>query len=367
MVDKKVIVISAVNLVEGGTLTILRQCLEYLSDKLEISQDFKVIALVHDKNLCEYHNIEYVEFPSSKRRWINRLYFEYFYFNKLSKKLKPYLWLSLHDMTPSVNAKKRAVYCHNPTFSYKPQIKELKFGYKLWIFSMFYRFLYRVNIKKNDYVIVQQDWIRDSFMKMYKLKREKILVAYPKSKDMSLKISDRKSDRIVFFYPSLSRVFKNFEAICRAVELLGKKGINNYEVILTIDGSEDKYSRWICETFSYLDNIKFAGLMPYEKVVETYEKCSCLLFPSRLETWGLPISEFAVYDKPMIISDLPYAKETASSAKKVSFFDPMDAKSLADKMELVINNQLESFKECPKKEILSPFAQSWEEIFNILL
>ena len=55
----RVIVVSAVNIRKGGTLTILRECLQYLSER----DGLKVYALVHDRKLCEYPGIEYREFP----------------------------------------------------------------------------------------------------------------------------------------------------------------------------------------------------------------------------------------------------------------------------------------------------------------
>lgn len=50
----KTIVVSAVNIRKGGTLTILRNCLEYLSG-LAQSGNYRVVALVHKKNLPIIH------------------------------------------------------------------------------------------------------------------------------------------------------------------------------------------------------------------------------------------------------------------------------------------------------------------------
>ena len=52
----KTVVVSAVNIRKGGTLTILRDCLEYLSG-LAQTGEWKVVALVHDRSLCEYPSI----------------------------------------------------------------------------------------------------------------------------------------------------------------------------------------------------------------------------------------------------------------------------------------------------------------------
>ena len=115
---KRLIVISAVNVRSGGTLSILQDFLNYLDTSLASS--YKIIALVHSKSLVSNtKNINYIEFPKSTSSYLYRLYYEYFYFYKLSKELNPYLWLSLHDMTPRVNASIQAVYCHNPTPFYK--------------------------------------------------------------------------------------------------------------------------------------------------------------------------------------------------------------------------------------------------------
>nr|WP_305049835.1 hypothetical protein [Elizabethkingia bruuniana] len=45
----KTIVVSAINLNVGGTLTILRDCLSFLSE-FSIEKNYRVIAIVHKKN-----------------------------------------------------------------------------------------------------------------------------------------------------------------------------------------------------------------------------------------------------------------------------------------------------------------------------
>ena len=98
---KTKIVISAVNLVEGGPLTILRSCLKALND-YSAYNDVEVLALVHKKELCSFSNITYIEVPWAKNNWIYRIFFEFFYLKKISRKIKPYLWFSLHDTSPIV-------------------------------------------------------------------------------------------------------------------------------------------------------------------------------------------------------------------------------------------------------------------------
>ena len=73
-------------MVEGGIFTILDNCLQKISVFSE-KEKIKIIALVNDKSKFNYPNIEYIEFPRSKKSWFLRLYYEYLYFNTLSKKI----------------------------------------------------------------------------------------------------------------------------------------------------------------------------------------------------------------------------------------------------------------------------------------
>ena len=80
----KTIVISAVNLRKGGTLTILRNCLEYLSALVQESDAYRVVALVHKKELADYPGIEYIELPWTVKSWLLRLWCEYVTGKKLA-------------------------------------------------------------------------------------------------------------------------------------------------------------------------------------------------------------------------------------------------------------------------------------------
>lgn len=72
----KKIVISAVNLKVGGTLTILRDCLRHLSG-LAATGEYQVIALVYDRKVADYPHVEYIELKWPKKNWFNRLWCEY--------------------------------------------------------------------------------------------------------------------------------------------------------------------------------------------------------------------------------------------------------------------------------------------------
>ena len=361
---KKLIVISAVNLRSGGPLSILHDLLNYLDANLVSS--YRITALVHSKSIVpNTKNIRYIEFPKSVSSYVYRLYYEYFYFYKLSKELDPYLWLSLHDMSPRVNASIQAVYCHNPAPFYKITKKDFFLDNHFVLQNWLYKFFYKINIKQNNFVIVQQNWLRNEFKKIFDIKN--IIVAKPNI-DISIPTYSKKNqkDKKVFFYPSFPRVFKNFEVICEAVSKLDEKYNKKFEVLITINGNENKYAKMIYKKYRHLKNIRFIGLQTREKVFEIYARSDCLIFPSKLETWGLPISEYKLFNKPMIVADLLYAHETVGDYNKVNFFNPNDAQVLARYIKSFLENNSIFIKHTSAK-ISEPRTESWSQLCNYLL
>ena len=364
--SRKIIVLSGINFSEGGPLTIYKECLRCVEGYL--LKDYEIIALVHSKELfSEFDSrIRFIEFKDSKKSYLKRIYYEYIYFKKLSKKFKPYLWFSLHDMTPNVIADTRVVYCHNPMMFYNMTKEERKKSFKLFLFSKFYKYIYKINIKKNNYVIVQQDWIREKFKKTFKIKN--VIVAHPEVKLGNLKINkNKKIEKNSFIYPSFPRVFKNFEVICEAAKILENKGIKNFKVYLTIDGSENLYSKEISKKYNQLGCVKFIGLQPRVNLMRYYNKVETVVFPSKIETWGLPITEAKELRKKIILINLPYAHETLGDYENVFFFDPNSSRELEEKMELVIKGENIKFDGNIEKNIEEPYCNNWKELFEIIL
>jgi glycosyltransferase involved in cell wall biosynthesis len=366
------VVISGVNLVEGGILSILQ---DLLASIVTIQQEFNlnVTVLVHNKILIgEYVNkpgITIVEYPEIKSSWFKRLWFEYFESKNISDKIEPYLWISLHDMTPNVNCKFQVVYCHNPSPFYKLDIRRFFYDVTFSLFCIFYKYLYGFNIKKNAYVIVQQSWLRRAFKKMYGVDT---IVAHPlqvvKGNKSDLAVPghlDINFKKTVFFFPSIPRIFKNFEVICNAAIILEKQ-VNDFEVVLTLNGTENKYAQEIFKKYGHVECVKFIGVQKREVIQALYNNVDCLIFPSKLETWGLPISEFKEYDKPILVSNLPYAHENIGNYAKAKFFNPSNASELATHMLSVIVGDLRF----DKQDIITPdfpFFSSWDTLLPFLI
>ncbi|MEO0060073.1 MAG: hypothetical protein RLZZ312_1720 [Bacteroidota bacterium] len=364
---KPKIIVSGINMVEGGIFTVLDACLHSFN-KINFDNDFEIIALVNNKSIFDYPNISFLEFPKSKKYWFLRFYYEYFYFKQLSKKLRPDIWLSLHDMTPNVVCEMQFVYCHNPNMFYKSTIKDWFFDYKMGIFGLFYKYLYQINIKKNNVVFVQQDWIKSRFENEFGI--ENVIVSQPffdfinEVKSTNLELD---SNKIHFFYPSFPRTFKNFELIFEAVLLLDKNISDKICVHITLDKlSENRYLKFLIKKYGHIAQVNFTGLLSKTQMISFYKAIDCLVFPSKLETWGLPISEAKFFEKSMFLANLPYAKETVGCYKKVSFFDVENPQELAVLIadfvcqNIVFDGNISKVNETKK-------LVGWAELFDFML
>ena len=330
----RVIVVSAVNIRKGGTLTILRECLQYLSKQ----EGLKVYALVHNRRLCDYPGIEYMEFPWTIKGWGRRLWCEYVTMHRVSLDIAQQegqeidTWLSLHDTTPRVKARHREVYCHTSFPFLKWNLRDLVMDPKIPLFAMFTRFAYRINVHRNDCLIVQQEWFREGLSRITGFPKEKIRVIPPKVSVDNVIPESITSAIPLFLYVSTPDCHKNFETLCEAARLMEKEiGTGKFRVALTISGEENRYARWVKKHWGNVPSIEFQGLMSREKLFGYYKAASCFVFPSRVETWGLPITEFMLLNGgKMLLADLPYAHET--SEEKGTFFPATDARRLKELM-----------------------------------
>jgi len=353
------IVISAINIVDGGQLTILRDCTNCISKYFSTSD---IILLVNNKNLISNDNIKTIEFPKSKKNWLLRLFYEWIYFYWLSLSLNPDVWISLQDITPIIRSRKQYVYCHNPSpFSEKPIHLEL-LDLKFYLFRRFYGYLYGFFIRRNDAVLVQQDWLRDIFIAKYSLKR--VITSYPYVRQESIAVKTALPPKR-FIFPSLPRVHKNMTLLGDCLEILENDKRWNGNFYLTISGDENKYAKYLKNRYAHLKTLNFIGIMTHDEMMNSYLNYDALIFPSVLETWGLPIAEAKSFQMPILVSDMPYAHETIGNYHSVRFFDPYDPLKLAQLiMDLYLGKEQFFNHQFPSPR--DPFTNSWDELFKMI-
>lgn len=315
------IVLSGINLFSGGTLKIYR---DVLQDIVEAGIDKKneIIAFVYR---CELFsdiagNIQFIEVPNAKKSYLHRLYYEYVYFCKWSRKRRIDVWIAMHDLSPGVFAKYRYTYFQSAQIFYHMPAGKIKYEPICFVLSKFYKYLIRINCRKIDAFVVQAEWIRSKMNQMFCPKN---VIVHNPAVSFTFHVPERPPAQHIamrFIYPAFPRVFKNFEIICEASGLLQKKGIHNYEILFTISGNENRYAQWLYLKYKKDKRLKWIGQQDYKRLLEIYQTVDALIFASELETWGLPITELGSLGKSLILADEQYAHESSKNYSQVSFF-----------------------------------------------
>lgn len=309
--DLPLVVVSAVALVSGGPLTILRQAVAAARD----SDAANFLFLVHDAaSWQEGPTVRFLSFPRARRSYLRRILTEYVRFPSLSRRWLPDVWLSLHDVTPPVVARRQAVYCHNPLPYWRPTFRDLRLHPREVVRSFLYGFVFRTNVHRNDHVIGQLPWYADFLGRYMKVPRERLVVVAPRSEaPVELEeVPSPSSPGLECFYASLPRVFKNFE---EALALCDQPGVR---LTVTLSGSENRYARWVRGRAR--GDVEFAGRMTHAEALAAMAKADVVLFPSKLETFGLPVQEAMELGGTLVLPVRPWTVAVAGEYPRAHFY-----------------------------------------------
>lgn len=194
-----------------------------------------------------------------------------------------------------------------------------------------------------------------------------------------------RSDTVTFYYPSSFGIYKDHLTLIKAGIQLAREGLNfkivfigketdslvNGKLRLSQQLKTEEYGEYLEECNAlYRENSEildryFEGLgyRDYETLEENYRTCSCVVFPSRYEGFGLAIAEAIVRGIPVIASDLDVFKEQVdlyNCPDRVRFYPAGNADELADRLREFILSPLPriSPEDIPSKIHL----WTWEDV-----
>jgi len=256
--------------------------------------------------------------------------------------------MSLNDCSPFVFSENQIVYCHNAAPFYKYSLNDFLYPTRIFLQSFYYSIFYFLNIKSNNYIIVQQESFKQMFCNRYKIDTNKILVSGCNNTYKLKQTFDliKTNNKIIFIYPTSPLPHKNIEVILKAAKILNECYNDNFEIVLTISGTENRYIKNVYSRYQHIPQIKWVGNLNIDQLYNYYNVSTALIFPSKLETWGLPISEFKLFNKAIIICNEPYAIETVNNYSKIKYFHPDDYLNLSKILASFINSEIIFFDKC---------------------
>lgn len=321
------IVVNDIAASEGGALSVLQ---DFYNEIVEKKDDNEWIFLLGDQYLEETKYIKVNCYPEIKKSWFKRLSFDFFSGKKIISHFDPDIYVSLQN-TATLGLKiPQIVYLHQ-TIPYQKEKnfsffkkREFKLAIYQKVIGKIYDFLFSRSHAK---IIVQTKWLKKELDK--KLKNQSVVIK--PNLNMRMEPRHRKESQItLFFYPASEIIYKNHGVIYQAVDYISQKGYSNFKVVLTIPP----------RTVNNIDKYEFIGKIDREVVFDYYKK-SVLVFPSFIESYGLPLAEAQYFNSFILASDTLFSKEILMDYPNKYFFDWNDYKRLGDLMVSYIENKVE--------------------------
>lgn len=321
----------------GGSLSILQEF--YKEVKSQNSQNSWFFCISNLKHLI-VNDDNILDFSWTKKSWLHRIYFDNFVVKKLVKRLKIDLIFSMQNVTfPGVKVK-QIVYLHNSI-----QFSPYKYSFfkpgelNFWFRQNIIAFYMRKTLRKADAIILQSNWLQAKVEDWLSPSKIKICIVKPFIHDFEMRDYNLESAINTFFYPADGGHHKNHDIIINACLKLKELNIHDYRVIFTLHGYENYNVKKIYERVNKNKlPISFIGNVSKKEVFRHYS-ISTLLFPSVIETFGLPLLEAKLAKSIIFASDLPFSHEILDLYENSSFFNPNNFHSLAELMMDNINGK----------------------------
>ena len=307
----------------SGAETVLTQYYE----KVKSDKSNKYYFCVSIIPLYASPNITILSFPWTKLSWVHRLFFDYIYSKVIIHRYKIDHVISLQNMGLPFCNLPQTIFLQNALPFSKHRFSFFKEPI-LWLYQNVIGKLICRSLNEATCIIVQTNWMKNAIVSSLGISSSKIIVEKPLLKLSPTRIFDSSSFKNTFFYPATRYCYKNHIVIYKAVQILKNQGITNFKIILTLTYSSLPHD---CkEIHNQLRNyFQLAGILPHEKVFDLYSH-AILIFPSYLETVGLPLIEAKLCNSPIIVANEPFAREILSDYCCVDFFEHNDANTLAE-------------------------------------
>ncbi|MDT2764687.1 glycosyltransferase [Enterococcus asini] len=312
----------------GGAISILQ---DLYDDILKNDSDNEWCFMLSNEYVQAKNNVNILLFEKEKKYRIIRTLFDYIYGRIIVNKLKPDVYVTLQNTATLGVKAKQIVYLHQTLpFQFEKNFsffrtKERKSAFYQHVIGFFIKDTLK---RSKTTVFVQSNWLKATLKKEM---NNKIIVVPPKVKPVNNDF-DYNSRNKTFFYPGTHIIYKNHEIIFDAVDELVHRGYKNFKVVLTIDKPQ--------ELNSNLQIYEFLGNISRENVIQHY-RSSVLIFPSYIESYGLPLKEAQMTKSLIFASNTSFSNEILKTYPNAYFFSPFQKDELVNLMQKQIDGKIE--------------------------
>jgi len=240
--------------------------------------------------------------------------------------------LCLSNIPPPINISvNTSIFFHNRLLL-NPLTNTVSFKHRI---VNFFKFSYLKYYNKNDYNwIVQTPLMNQILRKSLNINSEKIYTFSIFKEFFKNNLTKKITNNFVYASSGVSH--KNHIRLIEAFIKASNKTDKEIRLQLTLDKAE-------LPKYIYPINLKveFHGILCLNKINELYNSCEFAIYPSLVESFGLPLLEAANHGCKVIASDLPYVHEIIEPSLT---FDPYSVESISDSILKAINEDLPETK-----------------------
>ena len=316
------ILIDCVYLNSEGGKKILNIFLEKLGNTNTENYFFLFDNRINKKILESQNNNTYqVINPSERNR---KAYY-------IKKKFKIKKAICLANVPPPIKLKSSVfIYFHNDLL-----LSPFKSGALLSALTFFLKKMYIMLKSSNNYYwIVQTELMKTKICNSLWVNKKRILVM-PIFADNPMTKNIMKVKKS-FLYVCSTAKHKNLKRLIEAFNSINN--IKDFNLYLHLTIGDNKY---------FNDNISIKNINPRLKIINhgtlstarlesLYSESEFLIFPSLIESFGLPLIESVGFNCKVIAADLPYVDEVITPSIR---FNPYSSKSIANAIDKAILSQ----------------------------
>jgi glycosyltransferase involved in cell wall biosynthesis len=322
--------IAVVNLVstDGGGWTVLRDLHRFAVNPRHTHDWLFVLG---PQELDEGDRVRIARFPRAKAGPLGRLWVEAVGVGRAVRDFRPDVTVSLQNTLVLRVPGPQMVYLHQ-TLPFQTAYRFSFFRrreFESAVRQHLHGRLIRKSVAAADGVFVQTEWMREAVSRSVSGRTPVVNVGLPGLTDEVIEPEPSSGSASFFFYPAGPAVYKNFDRLHAAVRAATAAGATIH-VKLTLEEHEFRRLARI-RPAEPLDSYDFLGRITHAQVEALYRQ-SALVFPSYIETVGLPMLEARQHGRHIIASDRPFSREVLAGYPNVEFFDPFDPAALARAM-----------------------------------
>lgn len=375
----KRIFVSATSIKSGGALSILKQ---FILNADGINQYH--LALNKDielpDNCLNKPNFHYLYITERNR--VDRIKWDFWGAYQWIKKtgLNFDCVISLQNTSLNVAGIPQLIYLHQSLILHP---KSWRFIDKQERKYAFYKYIYPLFVfcfaNKTTHFIIQTEWMRQALAKKYRIDLANISNIKPsiapwqddttQKTDTGTAQKKQNNSMLNLFYPSTDELFKNHMIVLKSLKNLDERGVDLSRLSITFTIDLNKASSVHIQNYlraypTINKCIQCIGSISYEQVKKIYDTSDAVLFPSEIESFGLPLLESAMLGKQILSLDTDFSKEVLAGYPGVCFIKN-EASAWADRLSDLMKAHFSNEHPCSYEPFQAPYPMGWDDFFKL--